>query len=49
MAPAYDELAEFIIDHGYESTGVAYEFYFDPPETPPEKTRTLILFPLKIQ
>jgi effector-binding domain-containing protein len=47
MVPAYDALTQYVKDQGYEPTGVSYEFYFDPPETPPEKTRTLILFPLK--
>jgi effector-binding domain-containing protein len=45
-APAYDELAQWIAQQGYTPTGVAYEMYFDGPETPPEKTRTEILFQL---
>ncbi len=44
---AYDALAQWIKDHGYEATGVAYEIYMDGPETPPEKIRTQILYPLK--
>ena len=47
VGPAYDALAQWAKDHGYESTGVAYEIYFSEPETPPQETRTEIVFPLK--
>ena len=46
-APAYDALTQWIKDHGYAATGVAYEIYFSPPETPPQEIRTEIVFPLK--
>ena len=46
-ALAYDALMHWIKDHGYEATGVAYEVYFSPPETPPQEIRTQIIFPLK--
>jgi effector-binding domain-containing protein len=46
MEPAYTEMTRFVEDQGYKIAGVTYEFYLDPPETSPEKTRTLILFPL---
>lgn len=46
--PAYDALARWTKDHGYEPTGVAYEIYLnDPAETPPQELRTQIVFPLK--
>jgi effector-binding domain-containing protein len=47
MAPAYETLTQYIKDQGREPTGVAYEYYLDPPEVPMEKTRTVIVFPLK--
>jgi effector-binding domain-containing protein len=47
VGPAYDALSEAVKAEGFEATGVAYESFFDGPETPPEKTRTLVMFPLK--
>ena len=48
IAPAYDALAQFVKEQGYEPTGVSYEFYLnDPQETPQEKLLTQIVFPLK--
>jgi len=48
IAPAYDALTQFVLDQGYEPTGVSYEFYLnDPEETPQEKLQTQIIFPLK--
>lgn len=48
MRPAYDALSRYIIDSGYEATGVAYEFYLnDPINTAPEQLLTMIVFPLK--
>ncbi|NTU65128.1 MAG: GyrI-like domain-containing protein [Chloroflexi bacterium] len=44
---AYEALTQYVRDNGYEPTGVAYEFYFSGPETPPEKIQTQIMFPLK--
>jgi len=47
IAPAYDALTEYVIEQGYEPTGVSYEFYLnDPEETPPEQLKTQIIFPL---
>jgi effector-binding domain-containing protein len=46
VGPAYEALTQWVKEQGYESTGVAYEFYYSPPETPPEETRTKIAFPL---
>jgi len=47
IAPAYSALNDYVKEQGYETTGISYEFYYDTPDTPPEKTRTLIMFPLK--
>ena len=45
--PAYEELGRFVQEQGYEATGVAIEYYFSGPETPPEEIQTRIVFPLK--
>ena len=48
MEPAYDALSQWIEDNGYQATGVAYEMYLDDPaQTPPQESKTQILFPLK--
>lgn len=48
MEPAYEAIAKWMTEKGLEPTGVAYEFYIDDPaETPMEKVRTQIYFPLK--
>jgi len=46
--PAYEELAQFVKDQGYEATGVAIEYYLnDPSQTPFEEPQMRIAFPLK--
>jgi effector-binding domain-containing protein len=48
LGPAYEALAQWIDDNGYEAIGVAYEMYLtDPAETPAEELKTQIVFPLK--
>jgi effector-binding domain-containing protein len=47
VGPAYEALAQWVKERGYEATGVAYELYYSGPETPPEEIRTEIVFPLK--
>jgi len=47
VGPAYEALTQWIKDHGYQATGVAYELYYSGPETPPQEIRTEIVFPLK--
>ncbi len=47
LVHAYEALTQYVKTSGYEATGVAYEFYFSGPETPPEEIRTQIVFPLK--
>lgn len=36
MSRVYEDLTKWINDRGYESTGVAYEFYYNSPEEVPE-------------
>ena len=46
--PAYEALTQWVKEHGYEATGVAYEFYLnDPNETAPDELKTQVIFPLK--
>jgi effector-binding domain-containing protein len=48
IEPAYNALAEWMKDNGYEATGVSYELYLnDPTETPSAELQTQIIFPLK--
>jgi effector-binding domain-containing protein len=45
---AYQALMNWMLDHGYKGTEVAYEFYLDDPaHTPPHALRTEIVFPIK--
>lgn len=36
ISKVYDALAAFLKEKGYESTGVAYEYYYNSPEEVPE-------------
>ncbi len=47
VGPAYEALTKFVEANGCAPTGVAYEYYFSGPETPPEQIQTQIVFPLK--
>lgn len=48
VGPAYDALAAFVQQQGYEPTGIAYEYYLnDPNEDPKVEPQTEIRFPLK--
>ena len=48
VGPAYDALAQWAKDNGYETTGVAYEYYLnDPTADPSIKPETEIRLPLK--
>jgi effector-binding domain-containing protein len=48
VGPAYDALTKFVNDKEIESTGVAYEFYLNDPQTvQPSELQTQIYFPLK--
>ncbi|HTY89937.1 MAG TPA: GyrI-like domain-containing protein [Methanocella sp.] len=48
MKEAYEALTKLVEEKKQVPTGVAYEIYFNSPmDTPPEKLRTQIVFPLK--
>ncbi len=48
VGTAYDALTQFIKDKGVESTGAAYEFYLNDPQTvQPSELQTQIYFSLK--
>jgi effector-binding domain-containing protein len=48
IEPAHTALAKWVAEHGYEVTGICYEFYLnDPDETPPAELQTEIIYPLK--
>lgn len=46
VGPAWNELQGYIRAQGRATAPVGYEFYFDGPETPPERIRTRVAFPL---
>jgi effector-binding domain-containing protein len=48
MGAAYEAITQWIKDHGYEPSGVSYEYYLNSPaDCPPEELQTRIAFPLK--
>jgi len=47
MAPFYDALNAWVTAQGEEVTGIAYEWYYSGPETPPQEVKTEVWFPLK--
>lgn len=48
ISPAYAALSEWVKEHGYEASGVAYEVYLDDPAlVPPNELKTQIAFVLK--
>jgi effector-binding domain-containing protein len=47
LQAVYDTLMQEMQEKGLEPTGVAYEFYFSPPDTPPDEIKTEVGFPLK--
>lgn len=45
LPSAYEALAQWVADHGYQPTGVAYEMYLtDPSTTTPEELLTQVSF-----
>lgn len=48
VSVAYDELTTFVAANGYIPSGIAYEWYYDGPETPPDKARTDVAFPVTL-
>lgn len=48
MEGPYDAMSQWIKDHGYEPTGVSYEYYYNnPAEVPESELLTKIVFPVK--
>lgn len=44
----YEALKAWVVEQGYEPTGISYEYYLNGPEdTPPSGYKTRIVFPLK--
>jgi effector-binding domain-containing protein len=43
---SYERISRWIADHGFEIAGPPREVYLDPPDTPPDRTRTIIEFPV---
>ncbi len=49
VQPAYDALIDWMKKNGYESSGIAYEYYLnDPSENPEIVPETEIRFPVKL-
>lgn len=47
MGAAYEELTRWVQEHGYQASGVVYEFYLNnPADTAPEALQTQIVFVL---
>jgi effector-binding domain-containing protein len=46
MTPAYDYLREYAEDRHYKVGQIAYEWYLNGPEVPPQQLRTDIAFPV---
>jgi effector-binding domain-containing protein len=46
MAPFYNALNQWVSEQGEKVTGLTYEWYFSPPDTRPEDTKTEVWFPL---
>ncbi len=45
--PVYEAMAQYVKEHGFTPTGVAYEFYLnDPNAEPKQEPQTLFLLPL---
>jgi effector-binding domain-containing protein len=47
MEPFYDTLKKWVQTQGEEVTDVAFEWYFSPPDTPPQDVKTEVWFPLR--
>jgi effector-binding domain-containing protein len=47
VAPAYEQLSQFLTDEGFTPIGPAYEWYLSEPDVPPQDIKTDIAFPVK--
>jgi effector-binding domain-containing protein len=45
-AHAYERLRQYVTNKGYEAGDIAYEWYLNGPETPPQDPKTDIVFPV---
>ena len=49
LSAPYEELRAWVVEHGYEPTGISYEYYLNgPDDAPPSGYKTRIVFPLKM-
>ncbi len=46
MEPIYNEMFQWIADHGYTATGASYEYYYNGPEFPQSESLTMVVMPL---
>jgi AraC family transcriptional regulator len=46
LGEAYDDLAQWIGEHGYTPAGPPREIYLSEPETPPEEISTIVEIPV---
>jgi effector-binding domain-containing protein len=46
VGPAYEELTQYAAQHGYQPGGVAYEWYLNGPDVPPQDLKTDVAFPV---
>jgi effector-binding domain-containing protein len=47
LAATYEQIQDFIRDQGLEMAGPPREFYLSEPETPPERTQTIVEWPIR--
>ena len=47
LAETYAAMERWIGEHGYVSAGPMWEEYFSPPDTPPDRTRTDVYWPVR--
>ncbi len=46
IGPAYELLTQYVAEHGYQPSGVAYEWYLNGPDVPPQYLETDIAVPI---
>ena len=44
--PTYNEIAQWIEEHGLKTTGISYEHYYNGPEFPESEALTMIAIPI---
>lgn len=48
VGPAYEALTEYAKENGYRPGNIAFEWYLNGPEVPPDKLKTDIAFPVTV-